>query len=135
MVKLRFARHGSKKRPFYRIVAADSRSPRDGRYIESLGFYNPCAHGAEAPIILDQERVSYWLGEGAQPSERVKKIIKLSQSTTAPLEARPSRKEMKKNQAEAMHAELQKAKKAEAQAAATEAKKADASDDAEKTDS
>ena len=72
-VRIRLARHGRKKRPFYRVVAADSRMPRDGRYIERLGHYDPMAEPAE--IRLDLERVDYWLGVGASPSDTVAGLI------------------------------------------------------------
>ena len=74
MVRLRLARRGAKKRPFYRIVAADSRSPRDGRIIEQLGYYNPVSEPDE--LKVDLERVDYWLSTGAQPSETVASLIK-----------------------------------------------------------
>ena len=74
MVRLRLARRGAKKRPFYRIVAADSRSPRDGRIIEQLGYYNPVSEPDELKVDLD--RVDYWLSTGAQPSETVASLIK-----------------------------------------------------------
>ncbi len=73
-VKIRLARHGAKKRPFYRIVAADSDSPRDGRFLEKLGTYNPLQDPAQ--VILDAERVKYWIGQGATPSDTVKTILK-----------------------------------------------------------
>ncbi len=76
MVTIRLARAGAKKRPFYHIVAADSRSPRDGRYIERLGFFNPIASGREQKLKLEQARIDYWLSQGAQPSERVVRLIK-----------------------------------------------------------
>jgi len=76
MVTIRLARAGAKKRPFYHIVVTDSRSRRDGRYIERLGFYNPVATGQERELELDLERANYWLGQGAQLSERVSKLIK-----------------------------------------------------------
>ncbi len=76
MVSIRLSRGGSKKRPFYHIVAADSRKPRDGRYIERLGFFNPIAKGGEEKLRLDLERVDYWVSNGAQPSERVQTLIK-----------------------------------------------------------
>ncbi len=76
MVVIRLARGGSKKNPFYRIVAADRRMRRDGRFIEQLGFYNPVARGQAEPFKLDQERYEYWLSQGAQPSERVASIVK-----------------------------------------------------------
>jgi small subunit ribosomal protein S16 len=73
-VKIRLARHGAKKRPFYRIVAADNESPRDGRFLEKLGTYNPLQDPAE--VILDTERVKYWIGQGAKPSDTVRAILK-----------------------------------------------------------
>ncbi len=72
-VRLRLARMGRKKRPFYRIVAADSRSPRDGRFIERLGYYDPMQEPPD--IKVDLERVDYWLGEGASPSDTVNSLI------------------------------------------------------------
>ncbi|MCF2871054.1 30S ribosomal protein S16 [Octadecabacter sp. G9-8] len=75
-MKIRLARGGSKKRPFYRIVAADSRMPRDGRYVEKLGTYNPLlAKDAEDRVTMNMERVNYWLGEGAQPTDRVSRFL------------------------------------------------------------
>jgi small subunit ribosomal protein S16 len=73
-VKIRLKRMGATKRPFYRIVVADSRSPRDGRFIETLGYYNPCVE----PVILkiDPERAKYWLGVGAQPSDTASALFK-----------------------------------------------------------
>ncbi len=76
MVVIRLARGGSKKRPFYHIVAADKRMPRDGRYIELLGFFNPVASGQEEELRLDLARVDHWVGNGAQPSDRVHSLIK-----------------------------------------------------------
>jgi small subunit ribosomal protein S16 len=75
-MKIRLARGGSKKRPFYRIVASDSRMPRDGRYIEKLGTYNPLLpKDSEDRVQMDMERVQYWLGEGAQPTDRVSRFL------------------------------------------------------------
>ncbi|MDB3865801.1 30S ribosomal protein S16, partial [Amylibacter sp.] len=75
-MKIRLARGGSKKRPFYRVVAADSRMPRDGRYVEKLGTYNPLlAKDSEDRVQLNMERVNYWLGQGAQPTERVVRFL------------------------------------------------------------
>jgi len=75
-MKIRLARGGSKKRPFYRIVAADSRMPRDGRFIEKLGTYNPLLpKDSEERVKMDMERVQYWLGEGAQPTDRVARML------------------------------------------------------------
>lgn len=74
MVKIRLRRMGVKKKPFYRIVAADSRYPRDGRFIEELGTYNPLV--APAEITVDAERVQSWIKNGAQPTETVKALLK-----------------------------------------------------------
>ncbi len=72
-VKLRLRRLGRKKRPFYRLVAADSRSPRDGRFIEEIGYYNPLTH--PATVELNEERAMYWLGVGAIPTKTVKNLL------------------------------------------------------------
>ena len=75
-MKIRLARGGSKKRPFYRIVAADSRMPRDGRYVEKLGTYNPLLFkGSEDRVKMNLERIQYWLGEGAQVTDRVSRML------------------------------------------------------------
>ena len=75
-MKIRLARGGSKKRPFYRVVATDSRMPRDGRFIEKLGTYNPLlAKDSEERVKLDLDRIKYWLGEGAQPTDRVARML------------------------------------------------------------
>ena len=78
MVSIRLARGGSKRRPFYHVVVSDSRSPRDGRYIERLGFFNPQARGQEEEVRIDNERIDYWVSKGAQTSERVASLIKSS---------------------------------------------------------
>lgn len=83
MVVIRLTRGGSKKRPFYHLVAADKRSARDGRYIERLGYYNPNARGQELKLSFDQERVEYWIGEGAQPSDRVNALLKQAKKDAA----------------------------------------------------
>ena len=75
-VRIRLARHGRKKNPFYRLVVADSRSPRDGRFIEMLGTYNPMTNPAE--IVVDEERALHWLGVGALPSDIAKVLLKKS---------------------------------------------------------
>ena len=72
-VKLRLKRMGSKQKPFYRIVAADSRSPRDGRFIETVGTYNPIK--SENNLTIDEEKALYWLNNGAQPTDTVKNIL------------------------------------------------------------
>ena len=73
-VKIRLARHGAKKKPFYRIVVADSESPRDGKYLEAVGTYNPLRDPAE--ISVKQERVQYWLEQGAIPTDTVRSLLK-----------------------------------------------------------
>jgi small subunit ribosomal protein S16 len=76
MVTIRLARGGSKKRPFYHMVVTDKRNARDGRFIERLGFFNPVAVGNEERVRVDNARVEHWLAQGAQMSDRVKKLIK-----------------------------------------------------------
>ena len=83
MVTIRLSRGGSKNRPFYQIVVTDSRNSRDGRYIERVGFFNPLARGNEERLRLDNERVDHWNANGAQPSERVAKLIKDSLKAAA----------------------------------------------------
>lgn len=76
MVTIRLARGGAKKRPFYHIVVTDSRARRDSSYIERLGYFNPMAQGQELRLNLENDRIAHWLGEGAQPSARVAKLLK-----------------------------------------------------------
>ena len=73
-VKIRLARHGAKKRPFYRIVVADNESPRDGRYLENVGTYNPLRDPVE--VTLKTDRVQYWLQQGAIPTDTVRSLLK-----------------------------------------------------------
>lgn len=73
-VKIRLARHGAKKRPFYRIVVADNESPRDGRYLENVGTYNPLKEPVE--VSVQEERIRYWMDQGATPSDTVKSLLK-----------------------------------------------------------
>jgi small subunit ribosomal protein S16 len=80
-VKIRLARAGAKKRPFYRIVAADARAPRDGRFLEKLGTYNPLTE--EGTLELKQDRVDYWLGVGAQPTATVKRLLRKESKASA----------------------------------------------------
>lgn len=75
MVTIRLARSGSKKRPFYHLTVSDRRNPRDGSFIERVGFFNPLARGAEQALRVDQERVDYWLSKGAKMSDRVAKLV------------------------------------------------------------
>lgn len=76
MVVIRLSRGGSKKRPFYQVVVTDKRMPRDGRFIENLGFFNPVAAGSEERLRLDLARVDHWVKQGAQPSDRVTSLVK-----------------------------------------------------------
>jgi small subunit ribosomal protein S16 len=79
---IRLRRHGAKKRPFYRIVVTDSRSPRDGRFVDQIGTYDP---GFDPPkVTLKTEETQHWIKSGAQPSETVRKLIKQATTTTAP---------------------------------------------------
>ena len=76
MVKIRLARGGAKKNPFYSIVATDSRKRRDSGYIERIGYFNPVARGQEVRLQLEEDRLSYWISQGAQISDRVKQLVK-----------------------------------------------------------
>ena len=76
MVVIRLARRGAKKQPFYHITAADQRAPRDGKYIEKLGYYNPIARGNAQRLYVDLDRVDYWLGVGAQTTETARRLLK-----------------------------------------------------------
>ena len=78
MVKIRLRRQGAKKNPSYRVIVADERSPRDGRFIEELGYYNPLANPVE--IKIDVEKANEWIKKGAQPTETVKALLKKSAS-------------------------------------------------------
>ena len=76
MVKIRLARGGAKKKPFYSIVATDSRKRRDSGYIERVGYFNPVARGAEVRLKVEEDRIDYWKSQGAQVSDRVKQLLK-----------------------------------------------------------
>ena len=83
MVVIRMARGGAKNRPFYNVVVADSRMPRDGRFIERVGFYNPKASENEPKYRIALDRVAHWVSQGAQPSDAVKKLIKRGKKDAA----------------------------------------------------
>lgn len=84
MVSIRLARTGAKKRPFYHLVVTDSRNARDsGAYIERVGFFNPVARGAEVRLQIDAERIQHWVGQGAQPSDRVAALLRESSKQVA----------------------------------------------------
>ncbi len=119
MLVIRMSRHGAKKRPFYHIVVADSRAPRDGRFVEKVGTYNPMLPREDAKrVVLEIERVKHWLGVGAQPSERVARFLHV-----AGLGEKPTVRETPKKSApraktqERLKLEAEKAKTAEAPAA------------------
>ena len=76
MVKIRLARGGAKKKPFYSIVATDSRKRRDSGYIERIGYFNPVARGQEVRLTIEEDRLDYWASKGAQISDRVKQLVK-----------------------------------------------------------
>lgn len=80
MVTIRLARHGAKKSPFYHVTVADHAAKRDGRFVERVGFFNPVAKGGAEKLRLDLDRIDYWLSVGAQPSDRVKQLIKQARS-------------------------------------------------------
>ena len=86
MVVIRLSRGGSKKRPFYNIIATDSQNRRDGRFIERVGYYNPIAAGKEIPLRIEMARVQHWVGHGAQLSPAVQRLIK-SQAASTPAAA------------------------------------------------
>lgn len=112
-MKIRLARGGSKKRPHYAIVATDSRMPRDGRFLEKLGTYNPLlAKDSEDRIKMDLERVQYWLGQGAQPTDRVARFLEAAGVTP-----KTERKNLKKGEP-GKAAKERAAKRAEREAAA-----------------
>jgi len=118
-LKMRLARGGAKRRPFYRIVVADSRAPRDGNFIEKIGTYNPMLpREREDRVVLDQERVKYWLEKGVQPTDRVLRFL-----DAAGLAKRPGRNNPKKAEpgAKAKEREQERREKAEAAKAEAEA--------------
>ena len=83
MVTIRLARAGAKRRPFFHVVVADSRAPRDGRFIERLGFYNPIATGAEVRVRIDSERIQHWYANGARTSPAVAKLLRIQRRAEA----------------------------------------------------
>ncbi len=87
MVTIRLSRGGSKKRPFYHLTVTNSRSARNGRFIERVGFFNPVARGQEEKLRVDAVRLQYWVSQGAQLSDRVASLVKDSQAVAAPIAA------------------------------------------------
>ncbi|WP_374634520.1 30S ribosomal protein S16 [Ferrovibrio sp.] len=117
-VKIRMTRGGAKKRPYYRIVVADSRSPRDGRFIEKIGSYDPMLPKDRERVQLDVERVKYWLSQGAQPSDRVARFFTQAGLMKWEHGNNPEKAKPKAKAQERIKMEAQKA--AEAAAAAAE---------------
>lgn len=114
-VKIRLARGGSKKRPFYRIVAADERAPRDGRFIEKLGTYNPLLPKDHAErVVMDLERIQEWLGKGAQPTDRVLRFLDAAGLAKRPARSNPQKAEPGAKAKERAEARRQKAEEAAA---------------------
>ena len=123
-LKIRLSRGGSKKRPFYRIVVAEASAPRDGRYVERVGHYNPMvAKDSDQRLVVNGERITHWLGLGAQPTERVQKLLS-TVSLAEPVKLREQPKKSapgkKRTEREAEAAEAAAAAAAEAEAAPAE---------------
>jgi small subunit ribosomal protein S16 len=134
MLKIRMSRGGAKKRPFYKIVIADSRRPRDGKFIEKVGFFNPLLpKDKKERLNLDTDRIKYWLSQGAQPSDRVARflgqenIIPMPAQKNNPIKAKPKKKAQEKLKA------AEEAKKAAEAAEAAAAAPAAESPAAEET--
>ena len=145
MVTIRLSRAGAKKRPYYHITVTDSRKPRDGRFIERVGFFNPIAQGKDVRLSIDHERVDYWVGTGATLSERVESLIKESKLTPEGLvkiqekkeqlrlKKLAKKKENKEAEAPAEEAATEApAEEAPAEEAATEAPAEEAAEESEK---
>ncbi len=130
-LRIRLSRGGAKKRPFYRIVVADSRSPRDGRFIERIGSYNPMlAKDDPVRVVLEPERVRYWLGVGAQPSDRVARFLGHDGIAAAPAISQQTKQHLPRVKELERRKAAEEAKKAaqeeEARAAAAEIEAAEA---------
>ncbi len=135
MLRIRLRRVGKKKQPMYRIVVADSHAPRDGAFVENLGYYHPMDN--PSTIVIDEERAKHWLGKGAQPSDRVAKILKIQGIAELPqklvtrmafIEERDkgAKEASKAKAAEEAKAEASKAEASKAEAPKAEAPKAEA---------
>jgi small subunit ribosomal protein S16 len=129
-LRIRLARGGAKKRPYYRIVIADSRMPRDGRFIERVGSYNPMLPKDHSDrIVLQEERIKHWLSVGAQPSDRVARFLGAANIASAPAVPEQTKKNQPKAKAQERLREAEE-KAAEAAAAAEEAAAAPAAEEA-----
>jgi small subunit ribosomal protein S16 len=136
-LKIRLARHGTKKRPFYRIVVADSRAPRDGRFIENLGTFNPLLpKDSEERVNLNEERIKHWLGVGAKPTDRVLRFLDAvgilkREARNNPNKGLPGKKRVEREEeAAAAAVAAEEAAKAAAEAPAEEAPAAEAAAEA-----
>lgn len=120
MLKIRLTRGGSKKRPYYRLVVADVRAPRDGRFIEKVGSYNPMLDNAnENRVVLNQDRIQHWISKGAKPTDRVERFL----VEAGMMKGKKRPEQTKKNQPKAKAQEKMR-EEAEKKAAAEEAAKA-----------
>lgn len=121
-LRIRLSRGGAKKRPYYRIVVADARSPRDGRFVERVGHYNPVLPADHAErLAFKAERVQYWIANGAQPTERVAKLLGLSGLTEMPAVPVQTKKNQPRAKAQERLREIAERAKAAAEAAEAEA--------------
>ena len=120
MLTIRLARSGAKKRPFYHISVADSRMPRDGRFVERVGYYNPIASGQEVRLEVNVERIDYWISKGAQPSDRVLNLLKQNKETPEQTEKRLAVKDAKRVKKLALKAAAKQAEEAPAEEAPAE---------------
>ena len=134
MVTIRLSRAGAKKRPYYHITVTDSRKPRDGRFIERVGFFNPIAQGKDVRLSIDHERVDYWVGTGATLSERVESLIKESKLTPEGLLKIQEKKEQLRIKELAKKKENKEAEAPAEEAPAEEAAEAPAEEAAEESE-
>ena len=124
MLKIRMSRGGAKKRPVYKIVVADSRKPRDGRFIEKVGFFNPLLpKDKKERLSLDIERIKYWLEKGARPSDRIARFLGEANVIPKPAQKNNPIKAKPKKKAQERLAAAEEAKKAAAEASKVEAEK------------
>ena len=138
-LSIRLSRGGSKKRPYYRIVVADARSPRDGKFIEKIGNYNPLlAKDSESRVVLDAERAKYWLSNGAQPTDRVARFLDVAgvrerAARSNPNKGKPGEKATERAEERAEKLKAQEEAAAAAAAAPAAAEEAPADDAATET--
>ena len=118
MLTIRLSRTGAKKRPFFHITVADSRKPRDGRFIERVGFFNPISKGKEVRLQVNQERIDYWVSQGAQLSDKVKTLVKENTETPEQEVKRAEKKEKRRLRKLAKRTESRSSEEAPAEEAA-----------------